>query len=149
MNTVYAVLWANHVAQKIFVLNLPAFKEKGFYHNNLTRNAFKKNEQKRRFPHLFEGNGHKDPAPWAFQLMEDFQIRDHIAMWDRITIKEGDPIPDVGDFEKTLRYEGRMFELEHFSSMFDFYRHLKYSYTKKKYFDPEMIAAWCVHTRDR
>lgn len=148
MKTYYAVLWAHARVQRIFVLHLPSFGEKGFYHNSLTREAFKKNEQKRRFPYLFEGHGHKEPAPWGFQLMEDFQIRDHTTIWDRVTLKEGEPRPDLGDFENNLRYEERMFELLHFSTMFDFYRFLEYSYVKKKYFNEERIQSWITH-KDR
>jgi hypothetical protein len=141
MKTTYAIFQSGGRYHQIIALNLPTFGEPGFRWNALSLAAFKNNELKRSFPHLY-GMAHKDPAPWRFYLEDEQEYQLRQDGFDSVMNHLNKPVPERGDGNHTLRYETQMFDLVHFDSVFEFYEYIGYDYKKKKYYETNRVESW-------
>jgi len=144
MNRYYALLQAGGTYRKIVVLDLPSFGEKGSYVSGLSLGAFRTNEQRRRFPHLFD-MAHKEPEPWGFYLVreDEYEVKQKgfeqmCERFPQLKLK----VPERGDGVTTLRWDTELFDLIRFTSIFDFYSHIGYDYKRKKYRHTNVIDQW-------
>lgn len=144
MKTYYALLLAGGKIHRVFALDLPdQFEPKG-YHTGISLGAFRKNEQRRRFPHLFD-KAHKDPAPFGFQIITQDEYDDRQGSFDQIRVRFPElnmPEYERGDGVKTIRFDETLFELERFTVLFDFYRHIGYDRIRKKYRPSSQVMSW-------
>lgn len=144
MSVSYAMLRANGKVHRIFLLDLPKHREKDWYRNSQTYDAFVNAESRRKFPYLY-GKGHLEPAPWGFNVLrkEDYDFNQQVfdEMCERYP-QLGLKMPERGDGVNTLRWETDLFELTRFTSMFDFYKHIGYSYVRKKYKADCPVPTW-------
>lgn len=140
----YALLQAGGKYRRIFVLDLPSFGEKGSYVNGLSLGGFRTNEQRRRFPHLFD-MAHKEPEPWGFYLVREDEYEVHQKGFDQMCERFPQlklKVSERGDGVTTLRWDTELFDLIRFTSIFDFYSYIGYDYKRKKYRSSCPVPSW-------